>query len=364
MKSLEKDRNRRYATVSDLASDVQRYLDNAPVEARPPSVIYKCQKFVRKNWAVTLAATLLISSLVAGIAGTSWGLYKADQALKAEAARAESEKAAKKLAYERLNLALDAIKSNYTGISEDLLLRDTRFKSTRNRLLEAPIPFYQQLEATLIDDDDSQARWALAETYGGLANLYHLLGKSDDRLKTGERALAIWYSLYESGGLDRISCLKRIGNARQVVLHDIDAMGNDRDPVSKDSMHDYAVESLVWIDKLLEADPGNEWAKAEKMSLNFNIGRWSQSNEAAARYQARAIRALETIDLSRINKLSEFQNAASSIGNVAFYGLRTKATKSGVTPQIARLAIEKVTNAYAALQTRRPELFEEAPYLP
>ncbi len=92
MKSLEKDRNRRYATVSDLASDVQRYLDNAPVEARPPSVIYKCQKFVRKNWAVTLAATLLISSLVAGIAGTSWGLYKADQALKAEAAQCGKRK--------------------------------------------------------------------------------------------------------------------------------------------------------------------------------------------------------------------------------------------------------------------------------
>ena len=41
MKSLEKDRNRRYETASGLAADVQRYLHDEAVSARPPSAVYR-----------------------------------------------------------------------------------------------------------------------------------------------------------------------------------------------------------------------------------------------------------------------------------------------------------------------------------
>ena len=36
MKAFEKDRNRRYDTASSFAADVQRYLDDEPVQACPP----------------------------------------------------------------------------------------------------------------------------------------------------------------------------------------------------------------------------------------------------------------------------------------------------------------------------------------
>ena len=49
MKALEKDRNRRYESASAFAADVQRYLDNEPVEACPPSVSYRLKKLVRRN---------------------------------------------------------------------------------------------------------------------------------------------------------------------------------------------------------------------------------------------------------------------------------------------------------------------------
>src|SRR5207344_2791246 len=41
MKTLEKDRNRRYETANGLAADVQRYLSDEPVQACPPAVGYK-----------------------------------------------------------------------------------------------------------------------------------------------------------------------------------------------------------------------------------------------------------------------------------------------------------------------------------
>src|SRR5258705_1522309 len=49
MKTLEKDRNRRYETANDLAADVLRYLDDEPVQACPPSGSYRSRKFARRN---------------------------------------------------------------------------------------------------------------------------------------------------------------------------------------------------------------------------------------------------------------------------------------------------------------------------
>ena len=58
MKALEKDRDRRYETANGLATDLQRYLADEPVEACPPSVRYRLRKFVRRNKGPVLAACL------------------------------------------------------------------------------------------------------------------------------------------------------------------------------------------------------------------------------------------------------------------------------------------------------------------
>ena len=51
MKCLEKDRNRRYETANGFAADVQRYLNDEPVQACPPSAWYRFRKFARRNKA-------------------------------------------------------------------------------------------------------------------------------------------------------------------------------------------------------------------------------------------------------------------------------------------------------------------------
>src|SRR5262249_21521189 len=49
LKALDKERSRRYDTANGLARDVQRYLADEVVEARPPSVGYRLTKFIRRN---------------------------------------------------------------------------------------------------------------------------------------------------------------------------------------------------------------------------------------------------------------------------------------------------------------------------
>lgn len=85
MKCLEKERNRRYETANGLARDIERYLDDEPVLACPPSTIYRLRKFARRNKAAVLSVTAIFLVLIGGIAGTTWGLVHAENAREAEA---------------------------------------------------------------------------------------------------------------------------------------------------------------------------------------------------------------------------------------------------------------------------------------
>ncbi|HVX59707.1 MAG TPA: serine/threonine-protein kinase [Pirellulales bacterium] len=80
MKALEKDRSRRYETASGFALDLQRYLDDEPVQACPPSAAYRLRKFVRRNKGPVLAAAFVALSMVVGIIGPTWGMLRATHA--------------------------------------------------------------------------------------------------------------------------------------------------------------------------------------------------------------------------------------------------------------------------------------------
>ena len=80
MKTLEKDRNRRYATANGLAADVQRYLNDEPVQACPPSSAYRFRKFARRNKRVLATVGLLAFALVAGTVVSAWQAIRATKA--------------------------------------------------------------------------------------------------------------------------------------------------------------------------------------------------------------------------------------------------------------------------------------------
>jgi len=67
MKSLEKDRTRRYETANELAADVARHLGDEPVLAGPPSVRYRLRKFVRRKRALVTGIAAVLFVLIAGI---------------------------------------------------------------------------------------------------------------------------------------------------------------------------------------------------------------------------------------------------------------------------------------------------------
>ena len=72
LKALAKEPSRRYASVEQFSEDIRRHLAGLPVMARKDTFGYRAAKFMRRNRAGVVAATLVLLALVAGLIGTAW----------------------------------------------------------------------------------------------------------------------------------------------------------------------------------------------------------------------------------------------------------------------------------------------------
>ena len=79
-KALERDPARRYGSAADLQADLQRYLDDLPVQARAPSPWLRAAKFARRNAIAVSLTTLLGISLIGGAAIGTWLAISAQHA--------------------------------------------------------------------------------------------------------------------------------------------------------------------------------------------------------------------------------------------------------------------------------------------
>ncbi|MGA2255923.1 MAG: serine/threonine-protein kinase, partial [Thermoguttaceae bacterium] len=60
MKAIQKDRTRRYQTASDFAQDIERYLHDEPVAARPPTLADRAAKWARRHRPLVWSAVVLL----------------------------------------------------------------------------------------------------------------------------------------------------------------------------------------------------------------------------------------------------------------------------------------------------------------
>lgn len=80
LKALEKSPDARYQSVSALADDIERFLTNQPIVARPPSAIYQLRKFARRNRALVAGLIAVFLTLGLGVVTTAWQSVRAREA--------------------------------------------------------------------------------------------------------------------------------------------------------------------------------------------------------------------------------------------------------------------------------------------
>jgi serine/threonine protein kinase/tetratricopeptide (TPR) repeat protein len=196
MKALDKNRDRRYATANALARDIEHYLSDQPVEARPPSAAYRFRKFARRNRVVLSTALLVFAALLLGTAVSTWQAIRAVRAEKqaegAHAAEAGQRKEAdrqRQLAEENFEQARHTVDEYFNLVSESKLLDVPGLQPLRTDLLEAAVRFYEQLASRRPDDPAVLADLALTRLQ--MAVVYHSSDRNDDGVAALLRGLEI-----------------------------------------------------------------------------------------------------------------------------------------------------------------------------
>ena len=126
LKAMDKDRTRRYQTAYALAEDIQRYLNQEPVLAGPPSTIYKFRKFAARNKGVfvsvaTIAVVVVLAaiiSIILAITATEAKKAEIQQRQKAETLAKQQEE---DLYYNHIKLAHQALNDNRPVVGLDYL---------------------------------------------------------------------------------------------------------------------------------------------------------------------------------------------------------------------------------------------------
>ena len=187
LKAMANQPGDRYPSCRALADDVERWMADEPVSAWAEPWTRKLLRWLtRHRTGVTGAA----AAVLAGVVGLSAVLAVQARANLALADKNTALTAANAKIEARYNLAVEAIKTFHTGVSEDFLLKEEKFKELRDRLLKSAADFYGKLGALLGKDTDIASRRALAQSNFELADLTGKVGRNEDALAAHRAVLA------------------------------------------------------------------------------------------------------------------------------------------------------------------------------
>jgi len=80
LKAMRKERAERYRSASELADDIENYLNGAPLIAGPPSTVYRLKKFVRRNRTLVAGVVAVAVALMAGFIVSTALYFRAERA--------------------------------------------------------------------------------------------------------------------------------------------------------------------------------------------------------------------------------------------------------------------------------------------
>lgn len=201
MKCLAKEPSRRFETVNALREDIGRFLRNEPVLARPASRAYVMRKFIRRNRGGVIAASLILGTMLIGIAGTTvgllWALDEQERAKLSAQAELKAQTEAKEAAEIALSEAQAAEDLSQFFIMDVLSAADPSRTADRELTVrEALVNASENLEGKFEERPDVEGRIhnALGFLFGqlgepGLAQRHHIREWEIAEAENGEFSL-------------------------------------------------------------------------------------------------------------------------------------------------------------------------------
>ncbi len=186
MKTLEKDRNRRYETANELAMDIERHLRDEPVVAGPPSTIYRLRKFIRRNRTGVLVGLVVIAALLIGLCLATVGFIQANR-------EKERTKAALQRAGMNFQMARDAV-DKMTEVAEKQLVNVPIMEKVRQDLLQQAQVFYQEFVEEEISNEPA-VRQEMGRSYRRLGDIHQMLGQYEQAEEAYNSAMDVFNKL-------------------------------------------------------------------------------------------------------------------------------------------------------------------------
>ncbi len=206
LKSMALEAGDRYATPKALSDDLERWMADEPVSAWHEPLLRRARRWGWRNRTVVAAAAVALLAGFAGLGAVTAVQAQANTSLRSANAsirRVNNELDAEKArVQERYKLAVEAIKIFHSGVSEDFLLKEPKFKELRERLLKSAGDFYGKLGALLKNGSDLASRRALGEANEQMARLMRDVGRPEDALRAYERLVRFREALAAEPGAD------------------------------------------------------------------------------------------------------------------------------------------------------------------
>ncbi|MGI9519977.1 MAG: protein kinase domain-containing protein [Pirellulaceae bacterium] len=156
LKCLEKDPESRYQSASELHSDLDRFLNNRPVEARSITVLDRLSRWIKRNPLISGALAAAVVFLIAALVATTAGLISTNNAL-------QRESAAKSEAVRQYEAVKEAIDKYYVKVAANPALKSTPGAGpVRQELLGLALEYYTQYVAE--NRNDPSLNTDIAET--------------------------------------------------------------------------------------------------------------------------------------------------------------------------------------------------------
>jgi eukaryotic-like serine/threonine-protein kinase len=190
MKSLEKDRARRYDSPQAIASDLERYLRDEPVDACPPSAWYRIRKFLRRYRWQAIGASLLLTTLIAGVIGTSLGFFRAESQRRVAVKAQKDALRQKEIAEKSEDATLESYRASTDDAIEKLIVSKAALSKQERAYLDGALKRWQAFADRQGDDERNRA--IRAEAHFRVAMIWDTLGEVDRAMEEYALAAQLW----------------------------------------------------------------------------------------------------------------------------------------------------------------------------
>jgi serine/threonine-protein kinase len=265
----------RYASCRALADDVEQWMADEPVGAFPEPWTRTLVRWLTRH---RTGVTGVAAAVVAGVVGLSAvlavqtranaqlsaSLNRETTANRALAASNDELTRAKVVTQARYDLAVAAIKTFHTGVSEDFLLKEEKFKDLRNRLLKSAQDFYGKLGVLLRKETDLDSRRSLLQANYEVAELTVKVGRAEDALGAHRAMLAAREALAAEPGAE-VAARVDVGLSLIAVAGLLNGMGKT----------DEALSTYRWAESLLAGLTGAEPSAQQVLAVCRSSMGWA-----------------------------------------------------------------------------------------